>query len=293
MTKHVMRTELVAAFAMLASTAGLHAAEVKPETLRAWDQYIATTESQMTARLQSQAPFLCSAESADTMLRARGGEIIVAPVAHNPKRIPNALIHHWTGLAFFPNSTIGGVFAVVHDYRRYKEYYGPLVIDSKLLGREGDRYRFTMLIMNQSLFSKSALDGEYTETYLRISDTRWYSIARSTRVQQIDDFGGDGEHRLPPDEGSGYIWRLYSVSRFEERDRGVYVEIEVIALSRDIPVSLRWFIDPIVRRVSRSSLLTSLEKTRAAVQVEAAMATHAHGAAVVAQIAAENGARGR
>jgi hypothetical protein len=46
---------------------------------------------------------------------------------------------------------------------------------------------------------------------------------------------------------------------------GVYVELEAIALSRDIPAAFRVFVTPIVRRVSRDSLATSLHQTKAAV----------------------------
>ena len=52
----------------------------------------------------------------------------------------------------------------------------------------------------------------------------------------------------------------------EERDGGVYIELEAIALSRDIPVSFRWIVEPIVRRISRSSLTTSLRQTEGAVR---------------------------
>ena len=64
----------------------------------------------------------------------------------------------------------------------------------------------------------------------------------------------------------GLIWRVHSITHFEERDGGVYIEVEAIALSRDIPAVLRWVVDPIVRRVSRASLATSLQQTEAAVR---------------------------
>jgi hypothetical protein len=71
---------------------------------------------------------------------------------------------------------------------------------------------------------------------------------------------------LPEDEGTGLIWRAYSITRFEERDGGVYIELEAIILSRDIPILLRWIVDPIVRRVSRESLTTSFRQTEEAVR---------------------------
>jgi len=45
----------------------------------------------------------------------------------------------------------------------------------------------------------------------------------------------------------------------------VYMELEAMALSRDIPVAFRWVVDPIVRRVSKNSLMTSLRQTQEAV----------------------------
>lgn len=283
MTKHVVGHNVIAVLTLLASSMALDAAQLKQETLQAWDQYVAKADSEMAARLEPGASFLRSAENPDTLARLRAGEIVVGPVGHNPKRIADGLIHHWTGAAFIPNTTITDIFTVVRDYAEYKHYYGPLVIDSKPLGHTGDEYRFTMLMMNKSLFSSSALDGEYFESYLRVSDSRWYSVAYSTRIQEIDHVGRKDEIRLPPDEGGGYIWRLYTFSRFEQRDGGVYVELDAIALSRDIPGSLRWLIDPIVRRLSRDSLSTSLEKTRAAVVTEATSASRARGGTQLAR----------
>jgi hypothetical protein len=48
-------------------------------------------------------------------------------------------------------------------------------------------------------------------------------------------------------------------------DHGVILEMETIALSRDIPAAVAWFVNPIVDRISRSTLQTSLSQTRAAI----------------------------
>ncbi len=79
-------------------------------------------------------------------------------------------------------------------------------------------------------------------------------------MQEIRRYAQPGAQELPSDQGSGYIWRIYSFARFEERDGGVYVELEVIVLSRDIPVAVRWMVNPIVRRVSKNAMLTSLRQ---------------------------------
>jgi len=56
-----------------------------------------------------------------------------------------------------------------------------------------------------------------------------------------------------------------SFARFEEKDGGSYVEVEPIALSRDIPSPVRWLVTPIVVRASRDALTNSLQQTRNAV----------------------------
>jgi hypothetical protein len=70
---------------------------------------------------------------------------------------------------------------------------------------------------------------------------------------------------MPEGQGGGYVWKLFSIGRLAQRDGGVYIEPEAIALSRDIPAALRFIVEPIVRGVSRSALLTSLTQTEEAV----------------------------
>ena len=257
----------VAGLLLICSPAVSSAAELTNETLQAWQDYIRSSCLAMGERLHERLPFLWIDESTDRSRRVRAGEVLVSPVGdHSPIRVPKGLIHDWIGAALIPNAELKDIFAVVRDYNRYREFYKPLVIDSKSLGADGPDYRFSLLMLNKSLFAKTALASEWNERYIRVDDQRWYSIAYSSRVEEIDNYGSPGERKLPTDEGSGYIWRLYSFSRFEQRDDGVYAELEVIALSRDIPGPLRWLIDPIVRRVSRGSLFTSLLETRAAIR---------------------------
>jgi hypothetical protein len=47
---------------------------------------------------------------------------------------------------------------------------------------------------------------------------------------------------------------------------GVFTaELEACALSRDIPTAFRFFVNPIVRRVSRDSLAVSLHQAKVAI----------------------------
>jgi hypothetical protein len=45
----------------------------------------------------------------------------------------------------------------------------------------------------------------------------------------------------------------------------VYLELEALALTRDIPASLAWMAKPVVNHLSINSLMTTLRQTRDAV----------------------------
>ena len=251
---------------VLCAPVAMPAAELKPETLKAWDDHIQAASSRMIERTRN-GKFLWVDEKDDRARCIRQGEVIVVPLGeHNPTGVPHGLIHDWIGAVFIPNVRLLDVLDVVRDYGRYKDFYKPAVIDSKQAGQFGPQdYRFSMVLLNQELFAKSALETDYEASYVQVDARRWYSITRTTRVQQIDDYGQPGQHKLPVGQGNGYIWRLFSVSRFEERDGGVYVELEAVALSREIPISLRWVVEPIIRRIAKNSLQVSLRQTVAEV----------------------------
>ena len=239
-------------------------AELKQKTLVHWNAYVDTARPQMT----SQTPFLWVDQEPERLQHVRDGEILVSSVGkENPKPVDSGLIHDWVGAAFFPNASVNDVLSAARDYSDYKEYYKPTVVDSKLLSRDGPCEKYSMRVVNKEVVAETALDMEYETCYFKIDDQRWYSTTQTTRVQEIRHHGRPDEQELPPDHGSGYVWRLYSVARFEQRDGGTYVEVEAIALSRDIPVALRWVVNPIVRRVSRNSMLVSLQQMKVAVRL--------------------------
>jgi hypothetical protein len=248
-----------------------HAATLKPETVAAWDDYLQMANANLQERVRPGGSFLWTLEDAQRAAQVRGGEIVIAPApGQNPKKVPGGLIHHWMGAVFVPNLKLDNILQVTRDYDHYQDFYRPAVVESKTIARNGSDGKFTedkfsMLLMNKAFFVKSALDTDYQATNVRLDDRRFYSIARTTRVQEVEEYGQPGQYRKPEGEGSGYVWELYSIARLQQRDDGVYVELEAIELSRDIPAALHLVADPIVRRVSRNSMLTSLRQTEEAV----------------------------
>jgi hypothetical protein len=260
--------------------AAVRPASLEPATLKAWVEYVDSANKRMEQRLGPGKTFLWVDEAHDRLAKVRAGEIVVAPVGpENPKRVPSGLIHDWVGAVFIAHATLNDVLPVVRDYAQFKEMYQPVVLDSKVIATSEAEDRFSMLLVNKSFFMKTAFDTDYESCYFHVDDRRVYSVSRSTRIQEIEEYGSGAQHILPDGEGSGVIWRLFSTTRFFERDGGVYLELEAMGLSRDIPVSLRWLVAPIVSRVSRGSLLTSLRQTENAARLRAELAGRKAGSA--------------
>jgi hypothetical protein len=266
------------------------AATLKPETVAAWDAYVEGAEANLQGRTRPGGCFLWTLERPERAVRVHSGEILVVPVVApvappergaNPKAVPGGLIHHWMGAVFLPGLTLPRVLEVTRDYDRYKDFYRPSVVESAAVARGDAGDQFSMRIMNKALFLKIALDADYQATYVLLDANRAYGISRTTRLQEIDEYGGRAEHEAPEGEGAGYMWKLLSIARLEQRDGGVYLELEAIALSREIPAAARFFVDPIVRRVSRNALSVSLQQTRAALRADTPLSAHRDGAQAV------------
>ncbi len=240
-------------------------AELKGPTVKAFESYIRANESRIEEEL-GRGEFLWADRDAGRLQRVRAGEIVIEPYGKKAQiEVPNGLIHDWVGSVFIPGATVGGVLASVQDYDRHKKNYGPEVIDSRLLNRNGDEFNVYLRLKKRKVLTV-VLNTEHHVRYFRLSGTRTHSRSYSTKIAEVEHAGEPGERERPVGDDHGFLWRLYSYWRFEERDKGVYVECQAISLTRDVPVALRWLIAPIVRNLPRESLAGTLGNTRSAVE---------------------------
>ncbi len=262
------RTELVILVLLLAPALS-SAADLKPETLQEWDAYVGAARTRMEKRASRQAPFLWVDEEQDLAQRVRAGEILVGPVnGESPHLAPNGLIHDWIGAVFVPKAKLGDVMGVLNDYEHYKDFYRPMVVKATVLQRTPDHEKVTLRMMGKAYSVTSAVETDDDVEITRLGADRAYSMSTSVRVQTVADYGEPSEHLLPQDHGPGYVWRTFGVTRLEQHEDGVYVEMEMTDLSRGIPWEFRWLIQPLAERMPRAILRTTLQETRDAVRQE-------------------------
>ena len=256
-----------------ATTAPALAGGLKGETLAAFNQYVATAEARMARRLSDPDVFLYistlpSPERQRAYASLKGGEVYMRALASGDgssgdASVPDGMIHHWLGTVFIPGASEGEVLKVVQDYDHKRDVY-PEVVRSRLISRDGEHFKAAMRFREHHVITVT-LDTEHDVTYTQVDPAHWYSRSYATRISQVENAGKPDERDLPVGLGVGFMWRLDTYWRSEERDAGVYLEVEAISLSRGIPAGLAWLIKPFLTSVPRESLQDTLGYTRFAV----------------------------
>ncbi len=173
---------------------------------------------------------------------------------------PGAIIHHWRGTAFAPGARIADFERIMRDFPAYPRIYAPQVTEARVLSEQGDSYRISMRLHQQQVIS-IVFDTAYDVTFGRLDPGHVYSLSRSTQVSEINSPGTTHEHPLSPADDHGFLWRINTYWSAEERDGGLYLQLESISLTRSIPTGLAWAVRPFVDSIPRQSLEFTLRST--------------------------------
>lgn len=244
----------------------------KAETVRAFDQYVQKAELRMSEDLKQNQSFLWvdrlpSADRAAAYARLRNGGVLVHPFAAG-LNIPGGMIHDWIGVVFIPNATLDETLAQIQNYNSYSQVYSPEVARSKIIERDGNDFKVSIWLQRNSLVTV-VLDVVENVEYFRLDSSREYSRAHSIHIAEVKDPGTALEREDPSAKGHGYLWNLDAYGWFLQTPAGLYIQFEVIALSRDIPWSVEWLIKPLVTKVPRDSLTFTLAHARSSLEAVA------------------------
>ena len=241
----------------------LEAAEPKQETLRAWDEYTQIVNLRLAQDAVSENQFLWIDQSHDLAWRVHQNEVVVTD--HDPKNIPQGMIHHWIGAVFVPNATLDQALTVVESFDHYSEFYKPLFSKCTVLARDSDQATLNVVAAQKVFSVTAAVDTEDQVKVVRLGPKTAYITNNAVRIQEIADYGQPTEHLFSESRRPGYVWRQIGIERLEERDGGVYVELETIVLSRGIPAGFHWLIKPLADELPRKLMQNTLNDTRTAI----------------------------
>ncbi len=252
-----------------AAAPGYIVAEPAPAAVSAFNSYISEVESRITRQHRSPNGFLAPAASGpqseiqlrESELRLRRGELIIERLTPSAGAdLPGAMLHHWRGAAFVPGAKAADFERLMKDFNAYPQHFSPQVLQAKILSQQGDHFQATMRVRQRHILTV-VMDTTYDVTFGRLDAQHGYSISHSTRISEIESPGTSSERALNSNEEHGFLWRLNTYWSYEERDGGLYMQIESVTLTRSIPRGLGWAVGPFVESVPRESLEFTLRST--------------------------------
>jgi hypothetical protein len=248
----------------------LQASGLQPEAARAFDRYVKLTEQRLDGEIAHDRGFLwidtLSGNRRAEMVRGLhdGGLIIERMDTRDGGKsidAPDAMIHHWLAIVFVPGVSVNSAVALMEDYDRHAQVFGPNIAASKVLERKDEHFRVALRFYVKKVIGVT-LDTENQAEFVRPAPDRAYSRIRSTKVTEITNAGTPQQSEKAPGQENGFMYRLNTYWRFLERDGGTYIQCESLTLSRDVPFALSWIIKPFISQVPKESLSFTLERAK-------------------------------
>ncbi len=248
-------------------------ARLRSETVASFDRYVRLTDERNEIELKRGSALLWIDSLPETLhseayAALKRGEVQIHQLSTlengQPIVCPGGMIHHWVGVVFIPGAKLDDVLAVLEDYDHQSTYYSPDVERSKIESQDGDHFRVFLRFRRHKVITV-VLNTEHDVHYFHDVRGRAHSRSSAVRIAEVENPGKSDEREKQPGDDGGFLWRMETWWRMEERDGGVYVQSEAASLTRDIPTGLGWLVGPFVTSIPKETLVFTLDATRKAV----------------------------
>ena len=214
LTRPIVAGCMVAAWVSVVAVG--NAAELKAKTLAAWERYVAVTEVRMQPALDGEAPFLwvdrlAADDGEEAHGRLRAGEVVIERLETRENgdeiKVPDGKIHHWVGTVLIPGVTLDQTIALMQDYDRYAEIYGPDVRDAGLISQDGSRFHVYFQFYTKKVWTV-VLNLKHDVEYRFLGDARAFVPSYSTRILEVEHPYTPDERVKPEGNDRGTMWRF-------------------------------------------------------------------------------------
>jgi hypothetical protein len=222
---------------LLAVSAGLPAAGLKPETVTAFDRYVKLAEDG-SAQHQGFEDFLwMDHHSKEKSLVWLGQSTVIpapAPDQGAQIEVPDGVIQHWLGMVYLEKATLDKVHDILLNFNEYHNMIPLQIQDSKATKKDGDETEAFLRLYKKQL-SAVVLNVTGTAKYTLLDPTRGIIVFHSSKIAEVEHPRSKKslDRERPAEDAAGYLWRLNFYLRMHQADNGVYVEIELITLARE------------------------------------------------------------
>jgi hypothetical protein len=252
--------------------AATRASELTKPTAEAFQRYVQRTEARMQSELADPEHFLyfdsLPEQRKNAMLtRLHNGQVVIEQMQTDDNgkeiKVPGGLVHHWLAIGFIPGITRDQVIDLAQDYPRHVKVYAPEVEQAQVLEHFDQHFLVSYRFYRHAIVT-TVYNTEFDVDYQLPDSKRGYCFARAVRIAEVQNPGKPDEKELSVGNDHGYMWRLNLYTRYLEKDNGVYVQIEFVALSRSAPGIFAWLANSYIRSIPTAYLTNYVRTTQRA-----------------------------
>ena len=184
----------------------------------------------------------CQTATARRHDRLRAGELVIERLETRDTgtgekiKVPDGKIHHWIATVVISGATLERTLETIQDYDRWDELYETDVQRSRLLHRDGSRFKVYFQLFLRTVVTV-VLNTEYDIEYVHLGDHCAYARTVSTRIVEVEHPDTEQEREKPEGQDRGFLWRMRNYCLFQERAGDMYVQCESVSLSRGTPTA--------------------------------------------------------
>lgn len=216
-------TSTFAVLLVLGASSTADAAELRAETVQAWERHVKDAERTVDGTL------------AAIHIGAPTGRRIP---------VPSGTIHEWRGAVLVPSLTVEQLVHALETPGLPPP--SDDVLDARVLAKDGSHLQVYLKILRSAIISVT-YDTVHDVVFTRHTP----ALATSRSVATVIRENGDDDH--------GFLWRLNSYWRYEQRGHDVMVTLVSLSLSRTVPAIVRPVASPIIDGIARESVTRTLE----------------------------------
>jgi hypothetical protein len=235
----------------------VHAATLEPGTVQAWSRYVARTEARLARENGPQGLVeACSFVDAADRARLMAGEAVAVNATEGGDDVPGGLVHHWRGCMWLPDTPLD---SLLHALQHPPEAgpYQEDVTAMRVVSRSKDGLGLYIRMRRRQMVTVT-YDTWHDVTYHRLDQAHVISRSVATRIVEVEHAGTDREQPRPAGDDHGFLWRMNAYWRYAQAPGGVFVEVESLTLSREVPWGFRTIVGPLITRVARESMERTL-----------------------------------
>jgi hypothetical protein len=243
---------------------------LQQKTIDAFNHYVQLTEARIASEMGDANNFLWvdrQSEQRRKQLLAElsQGHVVVERMETRESGkelpIPDGLVHHWMATVFVPGVTLQKTVTLMQDFQHHPDIYKPDVVRSKVLNHTGDNFKVYLRLYRKTIVTV-VYNTQFDIRFFSVDKARGYSRHVSEKIAEVENPDKSNEREDPAGNDRGFLWRLNTYWRYQEKNGGVYLQIEFITLSRSVPAIIAWLVNPYLRSIPQEYLTHLLGTTR-------------------------------